>query len=153
MLYFIPLYLIAAIHEEFQLITALSAWGTIGHSHYLQITYIFKCEILCRLAECRLLSIPPVRLDVACRSPLRNFAKKTFMLSNLTDLLINLSNNVSRLLMAGLLPWRPGFSAGSFHMEFVIEKVWQWDFFSQFLGFTLSLSFYRGSILMYHVED
>jgi hypothetical protein len=52
-----------------------------------------------------------------------------------------------------LRPQRPGFAPRSVHVGFVVDK-WQWcRLLSVFFGFTLSVSFHHGSILIYNLGD
>jgi hypothetical protein len=42
-------------------------------------------------------------------------------------------------------PWMPGLALGLVHVKYVVEKVALGQGFSEFFGFTLSLSFHRCS--------
>jgi hypothetical protein len=47
--------------------------------------------------------------------------------------------------------WRPTFAPDSVYVGLVVDEVAQGQFFSEFLGFPLSLLFNRLSILIYHL--
>jgi hypothetical protein len=58
-----------------------------------------------------------------------------------------------RSLVAGLSPRRPGFAPGQSIWDLWWKK-WHWDrFFSEFFGFTLSISFHRRCPNSYHLGN
>jgi hypothetical protein len=58
-----------------------------------------------------------------------------------------------RSLVAGLSPRKSGFAPGSIHVGFVVDKVALWQFFSNFFGLPLSISFHRRSPNSYQLGN
>jgi hypothetical protein len=57
-----------------------------------------------------------------------------------------------RRLITGLSPWRSGYTPGSVHVGFVVDRVSLGQVFSEFFCFSVSVSLHRAPILVYHPE-